>query len=160
MTKAITFPAKLLKNRLDATGALLCWDTHRAHEAMAADGIKQVLRSTERALVRLLAFGSTWAMFALVYWYVAARQISWRTAGVAATVMAVSYELMKWGFGWYVTSVADYGSAYGNLATIIVLFFWIYYVAVGFVLSGEEAQVYSVRRARKVQGGNALADSA
>jgi YihY family inner membrane protein len=99
-------------------------------------------------------------MFGLVYWYVAARQISWRTAGVAATVMAASYELMKWGFGWYVTSVADYGSAYGNLATIIVLFFWIYYVSVGFVLSGEVAQVYTVRRARKVPSGNALADSA
>jgi hypothetical protein len=40
--------------------------------------------------------------------------------------MTVSYELMKWGFGWYVTSVADFGSAYGNLTTVVVLLFWIY----------------------------------
>ena len=55
------------------------------------------------------------------------------------------------GFGWYVTSVADYRSAYGNLATIVVLLFWIYYGSVVFVLSGEVAQVYTMRNARKVQ---------
>ena len=109
------------------------------------------LGATERALAQLLAFTSTWALFALVYWYVTARQISWRTALMAATVMAVSYELMKWGFGWYVTSVADYRSAYGNLATIVVLLFWIYYVSVVFVLAGEVAQVYATRKAGKAQ---------
>ncbi len=36
--------------------------------------------STERALATLLAFMSTWALFALVYWYVPARRITWRTA--------------------------------------------------------------------------------
>jgi membrane protein len=115
-------------------------------------GIPEVLfGSTERALAPLLAFISTWALFALVYCYVPARRISWRTAWVAATVVAVSYELMKWGFGWYVMSVADYRSAYGNLATLVVLLFWIYYVSVVFVLSGEVAQVYTMRKARKVQ---------
>ena len=99
----------------------------------------------------MLAFTSTWALFALVYWYVTALQISWRTALMAATVMAVSYELMKWGFSWYVTSVADYRSAYGNLATIVVLLFWIYYVSVVFVLGGEVAQVYTTHKAGKAQ---------
>ena len=109
------------------------------------------LGATERALAQLLAFTSTWALFALVYWCVTARQITWRTALMAATVMAVSYELMKWGFSWYVTSVADYSSAYGNLATIVVLLFWIYYVSVVFVLSGEVAQAYTTRKAGKAQ---------
>jgi len=116
--------------------------------------------STERALATLLAFMSAWALFALVYWYVPARRISWRTAWVAATVMTASYELVKWGFGWYVTSVADFGSAYGNLATVVALLFWIYYVSVGFVLSGEVAQVYTMRKARKVQIRTALGASA
>ena len=70
---------------------------------------------------------------------------------MAATVMAVSYELMKWGFSWYVTSVADYSSAYGNLATIVVLLFWIYYVSIVFVPSGEVAQAYTTRKAGKAQ---------
>ena len=118
------------------------------------------LGSTQRALATLLAFTSTWALFALIYLYVPARRISWRTAWVAATVMAVSYELMKWGFGWYVTSVADYRSAYGNLATIVVLLFWIYYGSVVFVLSGEIAQVYTMRKARRVQSRPAFGGSA
>ncbi len=70
---------------------------------------------------------------------------------MAATIMAASYELMKWGVSWYVTSVADYRSAYGNLATIVVLLFWIYYVSVVFVLGGEVAQVYTTRKAGKAQ---------
>ena len=116
--------------------------------------------STQQALATLLAFMSTWALFALVYWYVPARRISWRTAWVAATVMAVSYGLMKWGFSWYVTSLADYSSAYGNLANVVVLLFWIYYVSVGFVLSGEVAQVYTMEKVRNVQDGDALEGSA
>ena len=73
--------------------------------------------------------------------------------------MALSYEVMKWGFGWYATSVADYRSAYGNLTTLVVLFFWIYYASVVFILSGEIAQVYTMRKARKVQIQTALGGS-
>ncbi len=118
------------------------------------------LGTTQRWLAVLLAFTSIWALFALIYWYVPARRIQWRTAWLAATVMAVSYEVMKWGFGWYATSVADYRSTYGNLTTLVVLFFWIYYASVVFVLSGEIAQVYTMRKARKVQIQTALGGSA
>ena len=118
------------------------------------------LGTTQRWLAVLLAFASIWALFALIYWYVPARRIQWRTAWLAATVMAVSYEVMKWGFGWYATSVADYRSTYGNLTTLVVLFFWIYYASVVFILSGEIAQVYTMRKARKVQLQTALGGSA
>ena len=118
------------------------------------------LGSTQRALATLLAFASTWALFALVYWYVPAGRIRWRTAWVAATIMAVSYEVMKWAFGWYVTSLANYGSVYGNLATVVVLLFWIYYVSVGFVLSGEVAQVYTMQKTGNAQIPTALEGSA
>ena len=110
-----------------------------------------LLGATQRALATLLAIASTWALFALVYWYVPAGRIRWRTAWVAATIMAVSYETMKWAFGLYVTSLANYGSVYGNLATVVVLLFWIYYVSVGFVLSGEVAQVYTMGNTGKAQ---------
>ncbi len=118
------------------------------------------LGTTQRWLAALLAFASIWGLFALIYWYVPARRIQRRTAWLAATVMAVSYELMKWGFGWYATSVADYRSTYGNLTTLVVLFFWIYYASVVFILSGEIAQVYTMRKARKVQLQTALGGSA
>ncbi len=62
--------------------------------------------------------------------------------------------------GWYVTSVADCRSAFVNLATIIVLLFWIYYGSVVFVLSGEVAQVYTMRTAQRVQIRAAFGSSA
>ena len=55
------------------------------------------------------------------------------------------------GFGWYVTQVANYRTVYGNLISLAVLFFWIYYEALAFILGGEVAQVWTMRRARKVQ---------
>ena len=121
--------------------------------------LEDFLGTTQRWLAALLAFASIWALFALIYWYVPARRIQWRTAWLAASVMALSYEVMKWGFGWYATSVADYRSTYGNLTTLVVLFFWIYYASVVFILSGEIAQVYTMRKARKVQLQTALGGS-
>ena len=106
------------------------------------------LGRTEQSLAALLAMLSMWALFALVYWYVPAGSIRWRKALFAATVMAVSYELLKSGFEWYATSVADYRSTYGNLTTLVVLFFWIYYVSIVFLLSGEIAQVRAMRKER------------
>lgn len=100
---------------------------------------------------RLLALASIWVMFLLIYRYLPARRIQWRTAAVAATFTAVLFELMKLGFSWYVTNVADYGSTYGNLATLVILIFWIYYSAVAFILGGEVAQVAAMRRTRRRQ---------
>lgn len=114
------------------------------------------LGGTQQALAAFLGFASIWVLFVLVYSYVPARRIQRRAAWLAATVMAVSYEVMKWGFGWYATEVASYRSTYGNLATLVVLFFWIYYASVVFILSGEIAQVYTMRKARKVQIQSAL----
>jgi membrane protein len=74
------------------------------------------------ALGPLLGFVSAWLLFLLLYRYVPARRLAWRTAIVGATFTAVLYELMKEGFAWYVTSVANFGNAYGSLAVAAVLF--------------------------------------
>ncbi len=97
-----------------------------------------------------LAFASIWLLFLGAYYYLPARRIPWRTAAVAATFSAVLHEVLKWSFSWYATEVANYGSTLGNLATVAVLFFWIYYGAAVFVLGGEVAQVYTMRKASRV----------
>lgn len=112
------------------------------------------------ALQQAMAFGlsflSIWVLFVGIYRYLPARWIPWRTALIAATFTAVLHELLKYGFGWYVTDVANYGSTYGNLLTIAILFFWIYYESLVFILGGEIAQVWTMRRARKVRTRSAL----
>jgi membrane protein len=98
-----------------------------------------------------VTFLSGWVMFLLVYRYLPARRIQWRTALIAATFAAVLFELLKYAFGWYATSVANYRSTYGNLTTLIVLVLWVYYTAVVFILGGEVAQVAAMQRIRRQQ---------
>lgn len=106
---------------------------------------------TQQLFAHGVAFFSIWVLFVLVYRFLPARWIPWRTALIAATFTALLHELMKWLFSWYVTEVANYRTTYGNLAVIAVLFFWIYYGSVVFILGGEVAQVWSMKRARQVR---------
>jgi membrane protein len=103
-----------------------------------------------RAYATGAAFLSIWFMFVLIYRYLPARRIQWRTAVTAATFTSVFFELLKTGFTWYVRN-ADYTSAYGNLATLIIVFLWVYWVAIVFILGGEVAQVAALQRIRRRQ---------
>ena len=105
----------------------------------------------ERLLGHTVALVSIAALFLLMYRYLPARRIPWRTAWIAAAFAALCHEVLKTGFSWYATEVANYGTAFGNVATLAVLIFWIYYGSVVFILGGEVAQVYTMRKASRVQ---------
>lgn len=100
---------------------------------------------------QLVAFGFIFLMFLLIYRYLPARRIPWRVALVAASFTGIVWELLKGSFAWYVANIANYQTTYGNLATIVVLVFWIYYSSVVFILGGEVAQVYELNRIRRRQ---------
>ncbi len=108
-----------------------------------------------QASAQLLAFGSIWCLFFLIYRYFPPRRIPWRTAIVAATFTGVLFEVAKHLFSWYVTSLADYRTVYGGLTSVAILFFWIYYGSIVFILGGEVAQVYAVNRTRRLHATEA-----
>jgi membrane protein len=116
----------------------------------AAPGLLQTVTA------QAVAFLSIWVLFLGVYRYLPSRRLRWQPAVIAATFTAILHELLKEGFGWYVTEIASYSTTYGNLITLAVLFFWIYYEAIGFILGGEVAQVWSMERARRVRTRRAL----
>ena len=101
-------------------------------------------------LGRALSFGSAWVLFFLLYWYLPARRIPFRSSAVGATFTSIVYELMKGGFAWYVTSLASYSSLYGSMGAVVILFFWTYYSAVVFILGGQVARVHEVRRSERM----------
>ena len=103
-----------------------------------------------------VSYLSAWVLFLGLYRYVPARWVPWKTALVAATFTATLFELLKYAFGFYVTEVAEYGSTYGNLIAVAVLFFWIYYGSIVFILGGEVAQVWTLLRALKASRAGAL----
>jgi membrane protein len=99
----------------------------------------------------VLGFISIWFMFVLIYRYLPARRIAWRIAIIAATFTGGLFELMKFGFSFYIANLADYRSSYGNFATVIVVFLWVYYMAIAFILGGEVGQVAALHRIRRRQ---------
>lgn len=108
------------------------------------------LTLAERLLGMVASFTTIWMLLFLLYRHMTPRRTEIRTAVVAATFAAVSHESLKYAFSWYATEVAHYGSTLGNLATVAVLFFWIYYASLVFILGGEVAQVYTMRKASRV----------
>jgi membrane protein len=104
----------------------------------------------ESLLFRGLAFLMIWFMFVLIYRYLPARKIHWRTAIIAASFTALLYELLKAVFAWYFSTQASL-STYGNLASLAILILWIYYMAVAFILGGEVGQVAALQRIRRRQ---------
>ena len=59
----------------------------------------------------------------------------WITPGSVFT--AVTWVLLTLGFGYYVTSVADYHATYGSLGAVIALLTWMYLSAYVFVIGAE-----------------------
>lgn len=98
------------------------------------------------------AFVTAWlfifVMFLLLFRYVPARRLPWRAAALAAGVTAVGWEVLKAAFSVYLTRFANFESVYGNLATVIVVVVWLYYISIVFLLGAETAFVYERRRAR------------
>lgn len=100
----------------------------------------------DRLLVNVIALTSIWMLYFLIYRFFPAKgRVVLRDAVLAATVAAMAHEGLKRAFSWYVTSVADYQSTLGNLATVVALLLWIYWGALVFILGGEIAYVYHRR---------------
>lgn len=146
--KAVVIGGLLLLVNIGVTTALQAIERYGVR-LLGIEGA--TLTTVESLFAQGLAFTSIWVLFLGVYRYLPVRPIPWSTAVVAATFTAVLHEVLKAGFGWYVSEVANYRTTYGNLITLAVLLFWIYYEAIGFILGGEVAQVWTMRRARRIQ---------
>jgi membrane protein len=79
------------------------------------------------AAVLLLA-----ALWAVVRWAPTERR-PWRWVSFGSGLVVVAWLGMSAGFGAYLRGVADYGSMFGNLATLIVLLEYLYLSAIVFL---------------------------
>jgi membrane protein len=100
---------------------------------------------------RLLAFAVIAGMFFALYKFLPDRRIRWQTALLAAMFAGALLELAKAIFAYYIP-LLNPGSFYtGTLAAFVIVVFWVYYAAIIFILGGEVAQVYELRRTRRLQ---------
>lgn len=75
--------------------------------------------------------------FAVLYRVVPNRHVTWRQAFIGAALATVAWTILRIGFTWYATRVADYQGAFGPISTAITLLVFLYFGSV-VVLAGAE----------------------
>ncbi len=110
----------------------------------------QIIGFWDSMIANFAAFLSIWTMFLLIYRYLPARRIQWRTAIISTTFASIMFEVMKRLFSLY-ASRPGYGALYSSLSVAAILVIWVYYTAIAFILGGEVGQVWTLRRIRRRQ---------
>jgi membrane protein len=148
----ITVVSSLLLVAYTALNAYLALATTRGLVLLGELGVrKDMMGTVEYNIGQVVAFLFIALMFFSLYKFLPNRRIRWQTAFIASMFTSLMLELAKRGFGAYVKSF-DPGSLYsGTLAALIIVVVWTYYAAIIFILGGEVAQVYELRRVRRLQ---------
>ncbi|MFN5599965.1 MAG: YihY/virulence factor BrkB family protein [Gemmatimonas sp.] len=121
--------------------------TTRGFALLRGVGLAQDAMSGVEYLVgRLLALALVLSLFYALYRGLPRRRPNVHVALVAAITATVLFEAARYGFAKMV-SAADPGSLYtGTIAAVVAVVFWTYYSAFLFLIGGEVAQAYDLRR--------------
>ena len=124
----------------------------RGFALLGALGLRQdVMGWLEYTTGRVLAFAFIVILFYALYKVLPNRRVRWQTAGLAALFAGGLFEVARSVFAIYVANFNP-GSVYtGALTALVVFVLWVYYAAMLFILGGEVAQVYELRRIRRQQ---------
>ena len=148
----ITVVSTLLVVAYTGLSAYLAIATTRGTALLQRFGVRaDVLGAAGYWTGRGLAFAVIAAMFFALYKFLPNRRIRWETALLGAAVAGALLELAKAVFAGYIHSFNPGGLYTGTLAVFVIVVFWVYYAAVLFILGGEVAQVYELRRTRRTQ---------
>jgi len=103
--------------------------------------------------LRLLPFVFATAGFTILYLALPNRRVGLRYALLGAGVAAVLFELLKYGFGLYLTHAGTFESVYGSLAALPVFLIWMYLVwavvLFGAIVAATRPEWLAARRAEE-----------
>lgn len=148
----VTVVATVLVSAYVVLSAYLVLATTRGAEFLQQVGLRpELMGRLEYTIGRLLAYVVVVVIFFALYKTLPNRRIRWQTALVAAVSASALFELARYVFTLVVTSFSP-GSLYtGTIYALVIVVFWVYYAALIFILGGEVAQVYELRRIRARQ---------
>lgn len=148
----MTLISSLLLVAYTALSAYLAIATTRGVLILADLGIRgELMGQLEYNLGQMLAFFFIATMFFSLYKFLPHRKIRWKTALIASLFTTVMLEGAKRVFSAYVTSFNPSSFYSGTVAALVIVVIWVYYASFIFIIGGEVAQVYELRRVRKLQ---------
>jgi len=102
---------------------------------------------------QLVAFAFLIALFMMVFKYAPSHRVRWDTALVAAVACAVGFELAKEALSFYFRHFVrpDQLVSDRTVGAIILFVGWVYYMTFVFLVGGQIAQVYELRRRQAAQ---------
>lgn len=148
----ITIVSTLLLILYTGLSAYLALATTRGLLILGELGVrKEMMGTLEYNIGQAIAFCFITLMFFSLYKFLPNRHIRWQTAFIASLFTSFMFEAAKRLFGAYVQSFNP-GSFYkGTVAAVVIVVVWVYYGSMIFILGGEVAQVYELRRVRRLQ---------
>jgi membrane protein len=128
--------------------------------SMGATSVFSFLRNLDSPLAiassdigaRLLAFLFSIAIFLLLYKFIPNTKTYWRYIWPGAVLAGILFEIAKTAFVFYLDHFASYESVYGNVASMIILLFWIYISAFIMILGAELSAEYGRMRMGAARG--------
>lgn len=102
---------------------------------------------------QLVAFAFLIALFVMIFKYAPAHRVRWDTALVAALICAVGFDVAKALLGVYFRAFArpEALTSDATAGAIVLFVAWVYYMTFVFLLGGQLAQVYELRRRQAAQ---------
>ncbi len=94
--------------------------------------------------------------FFSAYRFLPYAETSTRASILAATLVALLWELSKWGFDWYVTYVLRISKVYGSLGLFPIFLIWLYIVWVIVLFGAELSYVIQFPRGKRRDGVSAM----
>ncbi|MDD5398056.1 MAG: YihY/virulence factor BrkB family protein [Dehalococcoidia bacterium] len=73
----------------------------------------------------MLAYG----VILFLYHYIPSNRPRWRHIWLGALLATIGFEMVRFGFVWYVKNVAQYNLIYGPISSVIVMLMFIYFTA-------------------------------
>lgn len=135
-----------------ALSAYLATATTDGVRLLATLGVRRdVMGQVEYIGGRVVAFVVVTFIFFTLYKFLPKRRIRLKTALVAAGFTGIAFELARIGFGALTRSFNPASYYTGTISAIVVVIVWVYYAAMIFILGGEVAQVYELRRVKRLQ---------
>jgi len=87
--------------------------------------------------------------FAILYRVVPNRPVQWTHAFVGAAIATAALTVLRIGFTWYATSVADYQSAFGPISTAITLLVFLYFGSLILLAGAEVVRAFALEAERE-----------